>query len=430
MLFGSKKKSPTPNQLENNPVLDALKSSMLVAEFLPDGQLRDSSHAFSNLIGSNQLGRATDIFSAHDQSPGFNWQQVASGHAQSGLFNTQTSSGQNATVSGAFTPLRSESGAVEKIVFVGSLINQNASSQSDTQSIIDAVDRSTAMIEFNLDGTVINVNKNFLAATGYDLGAIQGQHHRMFCTSEYAESKEYQNFWNDLRSGRFIRGKFERKNRAGQTLWLEASYNPVMDASGRVCKVIKLATDITEAVEKDLQDSNSAAKAYTIVSETERTAEEGTGIIQNAAKEMQRIAETVTASAGTISDLGKQSEQITAIVNTIRGIADQTNLLALNAAIEAARAGDQGRGFAVVADEVRQLAGRTSQSTQEISEMIEKIQSGTESSIQQMNTCQDQAQRGVELANRAGDAILQIREGAHQAVEAVSVFSDKVRNHA
>ncbi|MEE3209057.1 MAG: methyl-accepting chemotaxis protein [Pseudomonadota bacterium] len=117
---------------------------------------------------------------------------------------------------------------------------------------------------------------------------------------------------------------------------------------------------------------------------------------------------------------------ITSIVNTIRGIADQTNLLALNAAIEAARAGDQGRGFAVVADEVRQLAARTSSSTEEISQMINKMQSGTSLAIQSMESCQHQAGEGVALATRAGEVILEIRQGAREAVNAVSIFSDSL----
>ena len=139
---------------------------------------------------------------------------------------------------------------------------------------------------------------------------------------------------------------------------------------------------------------------------------------------MSQISEAVDKSATIIAELGKQSEQITSIVNTIRGIADQTNLLALNAAIEAARAGDQGRGFAVVADEVRQLAGRTSRSTQEISDMIGKIQTGTNSAITSMAACKSQASHGLDLAQQAGAVILQIRAGTKDAVDAVSIFAD------
>ena len=141
---------------------------------------------------------------------------------------------------------------------------------------------------------------------------------------------------------------------------------------------------------------------------------------------MLKLSEDLQRSTQTMQQLGDRSEQITAIVNTIRGIADQTNLLALNAAIEAARAGDQGRGFAVVADEVRQLAGRTSRSTAEIAEMISKILAETRDAVVSMNATQEGAQRGVTLADQAGSVILQIRNGTSDAVEAVSMFASKL----
>ncbi|WP_391564038.1 methyl-accepting chemotaxis protein [Pseudomonas oryzihabitans] len=179
-------------------------------------------------------------------------------------------------------------------------------------------------------------------------------------------------------------------------------------------------------MEKHESDSRSASRAYHISAETEKVAEHGTRIIQAAAGEMREIAHNVSASAEVIGQLGQRSEQITAIVNTIRGIADQTNLLALNAAIEAARAGDQGRGFAVVADEVRQLAGRTSGATAEIAEMIGRILSETQQAVASMESTQGRAVKGVELADQAGAVIVQIRDGASDAVEAVSMFASKL----
>ena len=154
-------------------------------------------------------------------------------------------------------------------------------------------------------------------------------------------------------------------------------------------------------------------------------AEKGGEVIQQTASGMREIAADIDGSSQLIAKLGERSQQITAIVNTIRGIADQTNLLALNAAIEAARAGEQGRGFAVVADEVRQLAARTSGSTAEISSMIAMIQDETRQAIHSMDGTRDRAAQGVDLANRAGTVILQIREGTSEAVQAVSAFANE-----
>ncbi|WP_462384351.1 methyl-accepting chemotaxis protein [Pseudomonas sp. Marseille-QA0892] len=200
----------------------------------------------------------------------------------------------------------------------------------------------------------------------------------------------------------------------------------MFDATGRLHKIVKYASDITERVEKQESDARSASRAYHISVETKRVAEQGTQIIQAATSEMREIASNVDGSAKIIGQLGKRSEQITAIVNTISGIAAQTNLLALNAAIEAARAGDQGRGFAVVADEVRQLAARTSTATSEIADMIGKILSETQDAVSSMDSTHHRAAKGVELADEAGEVIVRIRDGASEAVEAVSMFANRM----
>ncbi|WP_438866119.1 methyl-accepting chemotaxis protein [Pseudomonas abieticivorans] len=195
------------------------------------------------------------------------------------------------------------------------------------------------------------------------------------------------------------------------------------DSSGKLSKIVKFASDITERINRQEHDGQSAAQAYHISVDTRRVAQEGTGVIQQAAGQMREIAGNIDESSQILAQLGERSQQITAIVNTIRGIADQTNLLALNAAIEAARAGEMGRGFAVVADEVRSLAGRTSGSTAEISNMIHLIQEQTRAAIASMETTRLQASKSVELADQAGEVIVQIYDGTSRAVEAVSMFA-------
>nr|WP_277914535.1 methyl-accepting chemotaxis protein [Pseudomonas aeruginosa] len=151
--------------------------------------------------------------------------------------------------------------------------------------------------------------------------------------------------------------------------------------------------------------------------------EHGQRVIGESLGGLRELVDEVQGNAQSIERLAEESATIGSVLTVIRSIAEQTNLLALNAAIEAARAGDQGRGFAVVADEVRQLAERTSKSTKEIADMIGRIQTGTRSVIDDMQHSQEQARRGVELANEAGAAILGIRESTHKVVEAVQQFS-------
>lgn len=173
--------------------------------------------------------------------------------------------------------------------------------------------------------------------------------------------------------------------------------------------------------------SDNADEAHAISTDSGRQSLDGSNVIQSTLASMQLIAETVQASATQIGELGEHSEQISSIVNVIKDIAEQTNLLALNAAIEAARAGEQGRGFAVVADEVRLLAQRTANSTQEITGMIKKIQTGTRNAVTNMDAGVEQVKQGVDLANQAGEAIVNIRDASSNVVSVVNMISLALR---
>ncbi len=173
--------------------------------------------------------------------------------------------------------------------------------------------------------------------------------------------------------------------------------------------------------------SGNALEARTMAENSGEVSGSGAAVIDAAIQGMGSIAATVRESSTVVAKLGEQSRQITGIVNVIREIADQTNLLALNAAIEAARAGEQGRGFAVVADEVRKLAERTTQSTQEIAAMVEHIQAGANNAVDSMNVGVRQVEEGVDLANKAGASIAEIKSGAAKVDVAVSGISDALR---
>jgi methyl-accepting chemotaxis protein len=216
------------------------------------------------------------------------------------------------------------------------------------------------------------------------------------------------------------------------------SANTLLQASEEVADRARQQSDAASSMAASVEEmavsidqvKESACEAHGISQEAGQLSEEGAAVIHNAATEMRKISESVQSSSTIVEDLGRQSDQITSIVNTIREIADQTNLLALNAAIEAARAGEQGRGFAVVADEVRKLAERTSLSTTEIGNMVGKIQNGTRSAVSSMQDGVSKVSSGVELANQAGDSINRIRDGALRVTVVVNGISDSIREQS
>ncbi|MBH8610299.1 PAS domain-containing methyl-accepting chemotaxis protein [Pseudomonas mohnii] len=323
-------------------------------------------------------------------------------------------------------PIADATGRLSHITGYATNITSRVEKASENASFIDALLRSTAVIEFDLTGHVLMANDQFLKAMGYSLGQAKGSHHRIFCKPEEVSSQKYKDFWSTLNKGEFVAGRFERIDSRGQTVWLEATYNPVYDTEGALCKVVKFATVVTDQVAREQEVSKAAQTAFEISQQTDVSAQRGAFVVNDTMHTMRKIAVDMQTASGGVEALGKQSLLISSIIQTISSIAQQTNLLALNAAIEAARAGEQGRGFAVVADEVRQLAGRTSTATEEIASVVLQNQKLVDETVAEMANSKFQAEQGLELATQAGQVIVEIQDGAKRVVDAVGRFATQV----
>ncbi len=323
-------------------------------------------------------------------------------------------------------PIGTADGKLSHIQGFGSDISEAVYRAKENEAFISALLRSTAVIQFNLDGTVVTANEQFLQTMGYSLAELKGKHHSLFCTPEDAASADYKAFWQKLNRGEYVADRFRRVDRNGREVWLEATYNPVHDTEGNLYKVVKFANVVTDQVMREAEVRQAAGVAYDISLQTDVSAERGASVVKDTLVTMQKITDQVQSATDGIEALGKQSLLISSIVQTIGGIAAQTNLLALNAAIEAARAGDQGRGFAVVADEVRQLAARTSTATDEIVNVVQQNQALADEAVRNMFASREQAVQGLGLANQAGAVIVEIQDAAKQVVSAVERFAKEL----
>nr|WP_276522689.1 PAS domain-containing methyl-accepting chemotaxis protein [Pseudomonas nitroreducens] len=351
---------------------------------------------------------------------------IERGEHLAGVIRLLRGNGEEAWLRSILQPVHDAAGVIQRFSIYASDLTRTIENSREHENLIEALQRSTAVIEFNLQGEVLTANDRFLDAMGYSLAQIQGKHHRMFCEPAEYNSPQYEAFWAKLRRGEFVADRFKRVDSRGHEVWLEASYNPIIDAHDRLYKVVKFATVITEQVRRERAVAEAATIAFDTSQTTDDSATKGASVVQQTVDVMRELADRMQEAAEGIEALDRQSQAIGALVQSIRSIADQTNLLALNAAIEAARAGDQGRGFAVVADEVRQLASRTSAATEEITRVVEQNQHLAGQAVAMIDRGKQQAELGLELSGQAGTVIIEIQDSAQRVVNAVGQFANQL----
>lgn len=374
---------------DNLSQIEAIGRSQGVIEFALDGTILTANANFLDLVGyslAEVTGQHHRMFVDPNERDGAPyrafWEALGRGTFQAGEFRRLGQGGREIWLQANYNPIYDPSGKLTKVVKFASDITEAKRQSADLRGQVEAIGRSQGVIQFDLDGYVLDANPNFLNVLGYRLSEIQGQHHRMFVDPDHAASPEYQTFWADLRRGEFQSGIFRRLGAGGREAWIQASYNPIFDPNGRPLKVVKYASDITVRMRAQIEAARASTQTLMNVQTVAAAAEELNASIGEIAgsltrsrqevDEMDSRAQRADRSTGALADAARS---MTDIVQLIQGVGGQINLLALNATIEAARAGEAGRGFSVVAGEVKNLSNQVTGATARIAEDIKAMQS-------------------------------------------------------
>jgi methyl-accepting chemotaxis protein len=401
--------------MEDAGKMAAIGRSQAVIEFDLDGTIITANDIFLKVLGYSLAeiqGKHHSLFvsPAERDSNAYRefWAGLNRGEFQSAEYKRFGKGGKEVWILASYNPILDDTGKPFRVVKFASDITEQKLKTANFAGQIEAIGKSQAVIEFGMDGTVLDANENFLKTLGYSLAEIQGKHHSMFVPPEDRQSDAYRAFWASLNRGEFQAAEYERIGKGGRKVWIQASYNPIRDLNGQPYKVVKYATDVTRQVLVRMGNERVRAMMETVAA----GAEELNSSVREISEAMVKSKDTASAAVERVEVADQQAQRLSEaagamsnIVQLIGDITGQINLLALNATIESARAGEAGRGFAVVAAEVKNLANQAKQATDKIEQEIGNLNGISSDVVGALNSIKSAIQTVSEFVTSTAAAV-------------------------
>lgn len=236
-------------------LLRALEKTLAIIEFDPDGRILRANDTFCSVVGyspSEIVGKHHSLFvdTEHAKSHAYKefWEKLRSGKSDQQEYRRIAKGGRQIWIQASYNPVLNASGKVVRVVKVATETTAAHRRNAAFEAKLEAISRVQGVIEFTPGGEVVTANENFLSLLGYSLNEIKGKHHRMFVDDALAQSSDYRDFWEKLNAGEFIAAEFRRLGKNKREIWIQASYNPILDVDGKVTSIVKFATNITGRV--------------------------------------------------------------------------------------------------------------------------------------------------------------------------------------
>ncbi|MCC6343609.1 MAG: PAS domain-containing methyl-accepting chemotaxis protein [Bryobacterales bacterium] len=395
----------------------AIRKSQAVIEFGMDGTILDANDNFLQALGYNLeeiKGRHHGMFvdEAYRQGPEYRefWARLNRGEYQAAEYKRLGKGGKEVWIQASYNPILDANGKPFKVVKYATDVTRQKLINADYQGQIAAVRKSQAVIEFKMDGTVADANDNFLEALGYSMEEIRGRHHSMFVDEAYRQSPEYREFWAKLNRGEYQAAEYKRLGKGGKEVWIQASYNPILDLNGKPFKVVKYAADVTRekvALIQMMNDVMMLSKAATegkLGTRADATKHSGDfrKIVEGINATLDIVVEPLRVTSQNASTVAASSEELTAVSQQMAGNAEET---------------------ATQANVVSAASEQVSKNVSSVASASEQMQASIREIAKNANESARVAKNAVSVAHSTNETVKKLGESSQEIGNVIKVIT-------